>query len=325
MKKAIASVGLLALGAVGVNTARADWMAGTDKPWSLSGTLRGFYDDNYNTQPNGPNRVKSFGIEFAPGISINYSEGPTLIKASYNYSVKDYFARPGGQVDQAHDLELLLDHSFSERYKMEFTESFVDSQEPEVIAGPGTTTFPLRANSDNYRNTAGINFTAQVTPLLGLVVGYVNSIYDYTGSLPPSLVLAGVAPYKTSLNRVEQAVTLNSRWTIDPETIGIFGYTFQSVDYIGGGNLQPGLVPFETAKTRNNYTHDVYVGVEHSFRSDLSFSGRAGVQITDYYNEQNALGGGSGASDVGPYADLSLSYTYMENGSLTVGFRQAKK
>jgi hypothetical protein len=190
------------------------------------------------------------------------------------------------------------------------------------LQGSGATTFPLRANNDNYRNTAGLNFTAQITPLFGLMAGYANSVYDYTGSLPPSLI-GFIAPYKTSLNRIEQAVTLNTRWTIDPETVGIFGYTFNSVDYISGGNLNPGFA-FENAKTRNNYSHEIYVGVEHSFRSDLSFSGRAGVQISDYYNAQNAPGGGTGASDLGPFADLSLNYTYMENDTLTIGFRQAK-
>ena len=43
MKNVMASVGLIALGAVGVQNAHAQLSAGTDKPWSVSGTLRGFY------------------------------------------------------------------------------------------------------------------------------------------------------------------------------------------------------------------------------------------------------------------------------------------
>src|SRR5262249_45623385 len=53
MKKIVASVGLVALGASGVQTAFAqDFSADNSKPWSISATLRGFYDDNVNTWPN---------------------------------------------------------------------------------------------------------------------------------------------------------------------------------------------------------------------------------------------------------------------------------
>jgi hypothetical protein len=69
MKKVIASAGLLALGAVGVHDARADWAAGPDKPWSVSANLRGFYDDNINTQPDdAAGRQSSFGFILSPSI-----------------------------------------------------------------------------------------------------------------------------------------------------------------------------------------------------------------------------------------------------------------
>ncbi len=320
MKKVIASAGLLALGAVGVYSARADWAAGADKPWTISGTLRGFYDDNYNTQPNNtPGKQHTFGFEVSPRAAISWSDGPTSLSSSYTYSEKYYERRPGNKSDQSHDFELAFNHAFNERYKMDLEESFVDSQEPEVLSGGGPVTFPLRANGDNFRNTAAVNFNATVTRLLGIVVGYANTFYDYTAQPAP-----GTVSYGTALNRFEHQLTLNSRWTIDPETVGIFGYQFNYVDYTGHGSLQLPVFPYESPKTRNNYTHNIYVGVEHSFTSQLSFSGRAGIQISDYYNSQNAPGGRAGADDVGPFADLSLSYNYMENGSLTVGFRQAK-
>ena len=63
MKNMIASAGLATLSVVGVQTAHAQFLStGADKPWFVSGTLRGFYDDNYNTQPDGPFKLEIFGF-----------------------------------------------------------------------------------------------------------------------------------------------------------------------------------------------------------------------------------------------------------------------
>ena len=187
MKKVIASAGLLALGAVGIQSARADWAAGADKPWSISGTLRGFYDDNYNTAPSGPARVGSFGFEVRPSANYSYSAGPTTFKASYVYGLMYYGARVGNHIDQEHDFELSMNHNFNDRYALGVVESFVDAQDPQVLAGSSPISAPLRANGDNFHNAAAITFTAQVTKLLQMVLGYNNNFYDYTGNLPSAL------------------------------------------------------------------------------------------------------------------------------------------
>ncbi len=322
MKKVIASAGLLALGAVGVCSARADWAAGPDKPWNIQGTLRGFYDDNYNTQPNGSiGKDHSFGYEVRPQVSVNFANGPTTLSASYTYSLKYYEHRPGDKIDQSHDFEVALTHAFNERYKMDFEDSFVDSQEPEVLANGGPISAPVRANGDNFRNTAQANFNIGVTRLLSFVVGFANTFYDYTGN---PVGAPNQISYGTELNRFENQFTLNSRWAVQPETTLIFGYQFLDVDYLSVGSLQPAGFPYESPNVRNNYTHNIYGGIEHSFLPNLSFSGRAGIQISDYYNSKNIPGGDTGASDVGPFADLSLSYNYIDSGVLTVGFRQSK-
>jgi Putative beta-barrel porin 2 len=314
MKKVIASAGVLALGALSVQSVRADLTAGTDKPWSISGTLRGFYDDNYDTQPDGPARRGSYGIEVRPQATVAYSSGPTTINASYTYSDRYYISRPGDKNDQSHDFELTLLHSFNERFSVDALESFVDSQEPEVI--DSSLSFPLRANGDNLRNSASINLHAQATKLLGFVVGYANTFYDYT-AVTPGLNLPS---YGTELNRFEHLATLDSRWTINEETVGIFGYQFGAVDYLGHGSLAPGGFPYVSPESRNDDSHSVYIGVEHSLRSDLSVSVHAGIQYVDYYNSP----AGSNPSSLGPYVEASAQYTYMEGGLLTVGFRHSK-
>ncbi|HEX3800365.1 MAG TPA: outer membrane beta-barrel protein [Verrucomicrobiae bacterium] len=325
MKKVIASASLLAIGAVGVYSARADWAAGADKPWSVSATLRGFYDSNYNTEPNGSiGKRSSFGYEIRPQASVSWSDGPTTLSASYTYSLKYFEDRPGDKADQSHDVELAFTHAFDEHNKMDVEESFIVSQEPEVLAGGGAITLPVRANGDNIHNNFALNYDLGVSRLLSFVIGYANSYYDYTGALPPGTV--NTPSYATSLNRVEQTFTLNSRWMVQPETTFIAGYQLLWVDYLRGGNLTPGFVPpiQESPQLRNNFTHNLYLGVEHSFFPNLTFSGRAGVQISDYYNSDRLPTGNTGAASIGPFADLSLSYQYIDTGSLTVGFRQSR-
>src|ERR1700691_2740592 len=125
MKRAIASASLLALGAASA----AAQLITADKPWSISGSLRGFYDDNINTQPEGPGKVDSFGIEILPSASIKFDTGPTTLTGSFTYDNRYYFERRN--TDQSEDLEFFLNHNFSARYSVDFSESFVNAQEPE--------------------------------------------------------------------------------------------------------------------------------------------------------------------------------------------------
>ncbi|MDB6068625.1 MAG: hypothetical protein JWR26_4833 [Pedosphaera sp.] len=320
MKNVITSAGLIALGAVGVQTAHAQLTAGTEKPWSISGTLRGFYDDNYNTAPDGPSRVSSFGFELRPSAAFNFHNGPTTVNASYLYSYKYYEARPNNKADQSHDVELFLNHNFNERYAVDVSDSFVIAQEPELL--DRTLSFPLRSNGNNIRNTAAINFHAELTKLLGIVVGYANTFYDYEEN-------AGNTPTPTFpsqsalLDRMEHLVTFNTRWHIWTQTTGILGYQFGAVGYTSSESIFAPLLapnfPFVASDTRNNYSHYVYVGAEHTFRSDFSASGRVGIQYLDYYNSP----AGNSQTSLSPYVDLSMNYTYMDGGTFVLGFHYA--
>jgi Putative beta-barrel porin 2 len=317
MKKVIASAGLLALGAVGVHDAHADWAAGADKPWSVSGTLRGFYDDNINTLPNNdPNKVGSFGFEASPSFHTSLSSGPTTFTASYTYGVSYFSERTPNHFDQSHDLELFMNHSFNERYALDVEESFIDSQEPDVIEGGAI----ARANGDNFRNVIGFHFTDQATELLNLVFGYSNTFYDYTGDqsdFPP-----GSPTYGTLLDRFEHLVILNARYQVAEETTAVLGYNFGAVQYISGGAIDGFGSP---SISRNNFSHYFYAGVDHNFRSDLSLSARAGVQYVDYYDEDKSLApAGNAPSAWSPYASLSVNYTYMDGGIFTLGFIHTK-
>ncbi len=315
MNKVIASAGLLALGAVGVQTVQAQWTAGSDKSWSVSATLRGFYDDNYNTQPGGTNRVSSYGFEVRPSATWNVDLGPTTIDLSYVYTMRYYDARPNNKYDQDHDFEVLLNHNFNNLYSLDFSDSFVIDQEPEII--DPTLGTPTRANGNNIRNNAQINFHAELTPLLGMVLGYGNTFYSYDeNQTTPGVVLPSLSAL---LDRVEHRVTLDSQWHIWAETTAIFGYQFGAVDYTSGESISPPPQLLVASSTRNNYSHTVYAGVNHNFNPDLSLSARGGIQYLDYYD----VPPGNSQSALSPYASLSLNYAYMDGGSLAVGFTHA--
>ena len=138
MKKLLTSAGLVALGISSIQAAYAPALSQmeTAKPWSLSAALRGFYDDNYTTSVNGVKR-DSFGFEVSPSASLNLPLDQTFIGLSYEYSLRYYEDRRDNKYDQSHKFDGRLDHAFSERYKLELSDSFVIAQEPEVLAPAG--------------------------------------------------------------------------------------------------------------------------------------------------------------------------------------------
>ncbi|MBP9901519.1 MAG: outer membrane beta-barrel protein, partial [Verrucomicrobia bacterium] len=114
------------------------------------------------------------------------------------------------------------------------------------------------------------------------------------------------------LDRMENAVHLDSRWTLQPQTIGIVGYMFTQVGYTGDEviGFAPGPIMSDSRNSRGN---TVYVGVEHSFTPDLSGSLKGGVQVYDFYNDPNA------ETKTTPYVQGSLKYMYRPTSSVQAG------
>src|SRR4051794_7587584 len=117
MNKFAASVGIVALSATALHAASpALTSADGNKPWSVSATLRGFYDDNVNTLPT---KQSSFGFEVSPNIRGVWSPDPTLvISGSYLFSAKYYGHQPIGNSDKSaftHSFNAALQTAFSER------------------------------------------------------------------------------------------------------------------------------------------------------------------------------------------------------------------
>ena len=313
MKRIIVSAGLVALGAVGVQAAtHIPEFASVDgsKPWSISATLRGFYDDNPGTQPDGPNKQDSFGFQVVPAVSLSLPLGQTSVGLSYAYSLKYFENQPVGSdsnYDQTHMFNFGLDRAFSERYKLSVTDSFVIGQEPDALRSGHTFSTFQRIPGDNIVNFGTVTLNAQMTRLFGVEVGYANAFYDYDESGPGS--------YSATLDRIENLAHIDGRWQVFRETVGIVGYQYSQVDYTGdeviGGTV---LNPIIMSDFRNSRSHYVYVGAEHDFRADLSGSVRAGARYIDYYNDPES------DSEVSPYVQASLQYSYTTDSFARVGF-----
>ncbi|MFN7138679.1 MAG: outer membrane beta-barrel protein, partial [Limisphaerales bacterium] len=159
---------------------------------------------------------------------------------------------------------------------------------------------------------------AQLTPLLGTRLGYANNLYDFEQT--------GINSRSALLDRMEHMGIVNLRWQALQQTTGLLGYNFEAVNYTSNdpitypGGFLFGLFPvFTTAdpEVRNRHTHYFYVGADHTFTARLNGSVRVGGQYTEYYN----LPGNQ--NSIGPYADLSLAYTYLPGSYLQVGLRHA--
>jgi hypothetical protein len=331
MKKFVVSVGLVALGAA---TAHAQYAPGLtplemSKAWSLSADLRGFYDDNYLTLPKDL-RQSSWGTEVSPSAAVNHSVQDTLFSASYVYDWRWY--EDHSYTDQSHQFNARFEHEFSERYKLSLNESFVIAQEPTLI-DPQVISSPLLVEGNNVRNTAQADFTAELTKLLDLHLGYANTFYAYqqtagdvfgypfNPATGESVALGAAAPFQPSrsaaLDRMEQLATLDLRWKVTPDTTGVFGYQYGHVNYTSPEYIiYPDAAAGEKgylSNIRNDDEHFAFIGADESFTPDLNGSIRVGGEYLDYYNYHT--------SRLSPYVDANLTWHYTAQSSAQVGVK----
>ncbi len=281
------------------------------KPWSISASLRGFYDDNWNTANKALNPQHSFGGEISPAFSLNLPMEQTYIGLNARYTGRYYENRANNSWENEFQFGAVLNHQFSERFKLEFNDSFVYSQNPDVINAPNTAfATPLRSNQNSKRNSANINFTFGLTPTVSLVLGYGNNWYSYQQK--------GNASLSALLDRVEHNVPLSVRWQVKPSTTLIAGYAYGRTDYLSSEFLD--VAGTVAPKTRNSESHYGFLGVDHAFTETLSASVRGGAQYVMYPNAAaNAAG-----SSVSPYVDASLNWSYRPSAYVALGVRHSR-
>ena len=325
MKKIVASVGLIALGATSVQALDSGMVSDNGRFWSVSATLRGFYDDNINTipsnQPLPPGYSRgSTGWEVSPAVFLNFPLDQTSIGVSYVYDFKYYDNKPVNQdqyYDMTHVFNLAVNHAFSERYQVSVKDSFTIGQEPDTLRAGNTFNTFQRIPGNNTMNYGVINFSAQLTPLFGVEVGYANTLYDYAAN---EIFVDPVGNISASnaglLNTIDQTIHVDGRFQIQPQTIGVIGYQYRMMNYtenqpIGGNLFVPSSIIM--ADIRNVDANYIYGGLDHNFRPDLTGSFRVGGSYNDYYNN-------SSQNNWAPYALVSLRYTYNPGSYFELGF-----
>jgi len=316
MKKIVTSVGLVAVGASGLQAVNISGITDDSptKPWNASVSLRGFYDDNINTSSDGSKDM--LGMEVSPSIGFAMSWPQTKVAIGYTYSFKWYERKPQGNsenYDQTHEVNAALDHAFSERYKASLSDSLAIGQEPDVLRAGNTFATFQRISGYNLRNYGSAALTAQMTPLVALRPAYNNAYYNYAqnGGNADNPSTAGV------LNRIENAPSLDTLWTVTPTTFGVVGAQFREVDYTAGEEIGiTGNGETVTSGDKNFREYYVYVGADTTFRPDLTASVRVGGQYVDYFNDPN------GQNGWGPYAQASMRYIYQPKCYVEVGLTQ---
>jgi hypothetical protein len=336
MNKFVASVSLVALGAASVHAQSTTTgqnsaiSAPAPKWWNIGATIRGFYDDNANTQPTGSsNVVSTFGYDVSPTVGVSVGNQQTTFSARYTFDYL-YYEKPLGNTvgphgvtesttkhDMVHSFTAALDHAFSERYSVHLSDSFVIGQQPDALRAGNPIQVFQRIPGNNIVNAAGITFDGALTPLLGFELGYNNGLYDYAAD-----ELSG------PLNRMEQEAHADLRWTVAPQTVGILGYQFGDTIYTGTGpfanpfglNSTTNALPpsLSNIDVRDTISHTGYLGVDHTFLPNLVGSVRGGISYYDYYNDP------TDANGFGPYASLTLTYTYAPESSLNIGFQEGR-
>ena len=326
MKKFFVSIGLAAAGTASLQAAYAPGLNSMEstKLWSLSATLRGFYDDNYTTA-SGPNARSSSGFEVSPQFELNVPLQQTEIGLKYTYGLYYYQDREDlgeNPIDQTHQLDLYVDHAFTERVKATILDTFVVGQEPELLSQGESVSDPDRVEGNNIANYATFTLHNVWTRLLSTDLGYENGFHYYqqhdgTASDPS---LAGV------LNRDENTVWLNLNWQVMPETVALVGVQYGQVNYLANEPIAPAIfvlpsgpfIPERFSSDRDNRSYKGYVGVQQNILPNLVFAANVGIEYTDDYNDPLHK------TSLNPYAVASLTYTYAPGDYAQIGINHMR-
>jgi hypothetical protein len=324
MNKITRSAGIIALAAASVEAQNLAPAAGSQeatKPWSISATLRGFYDDNYATAPK-QNERDSFGFEVSPSASLNLIRDQTALGLNYVYSMRWYEDRDSidlPSADHAHQFNAKLSHAFTPRFKLDLSDSLVYAQEPELVESPSTgvpATF-LRGDGDVWRNFATGSFSAGITENITAVLAYDNEYFDYEEE--------GLNSRSALLDRIEHRGRANLRFVVLPQTVAVAGYQYEVIDYRSSDPIGIPVQGFGTYKAdeRNSTSHYFYGGVDQGITPTLNASLRAGAQYTEYndldvikqINPEIEEDGWS------PYVDANATWIYQPGSYAQLGVR----
>lgn len=298
MKKLIYAAGVLSLGGASLAVQAAE---GESKPWTVSLSTQGFYDNNINTQPNGDGKIGSWGIYVSPSVDYTKVWDASTLTLGASYGATYFFdiANAQGQDTlgsnwaQSASFDADFKHNFNPRVSLDIGDSFqVFQNASQVLMGQTG-----RIEGNNIANDGTINLSVELTPRFSTVIGYQNLLYKYEQD-----------QYAASLDRMENYGSLDLKYLVRPTTVALIGGKAGNVDYNSGLGLYVPGAPINSvlnpnADVRNNRTYFAYGGVEQSFSPNFTGSLKAGAQIQDWTNYDVD-------NQTNPYLDFSLTYAY---------------
>ncbi|HTR42769.1 MAG TPA: outer membrane beta-barrel protein [Pseudomonadales bacterium] len=318
MKKILVSAGLAAIGAAGLH---ADEYApdvtamDASRVWSVSGTLRGFYDSNYTTTPQSQ---YSWGFEVSPSISIIIPLQQTELGLRYTYGLYYYQARENqgaNPIDQTQNVNLWIDHAFTERWEGKVQDVFNYGQEPQLSATGG---LPYRVQSSYLQNIGTLSLHTEWSALFSTDLSYNNTLLQYEdnqGNISdPSL--AGF------LNQLDNGAFLNLNYQYLPDLSFLVGYQFTFNQYTAGQQIGYGQTPSDiyNSDSLNNYSQNFYLGGKYNANRNLDANVQIGATYVDNYNLPSFSTQSSTAWY--PYANIALTYTYLPGSYAQLGFTE---
>ena len=331
MKKLFVSAGLAAIGTASLqasSTYAPDITAmDASKLWTISGTLRGYYDDNYTTgHSDATGKRASWGFELSPQLSFIVPLQQTELGLRYTYGLyyyQDRENRGANPIDQSHEADLWIDHDFSERWEGKVEDTFVDSQEPQLTVTGSQ--FPYRTEGNNIDNTGVITVHTDWSLLFSTDLGYQNNYVQYQnhGTTIADFLAKGPS-YGGLFDEIGHLIWLNLNYEDQPNLTFLAGYLFGINNYIGNEPIALGPLAGEVyfSDSRDSYSHYLYIGAKYSITENLSATAEAGIQVSDNYNLPSFDTQGSWSYQ--PYAQIAATYTYLPGSYVQAGFTESE-
>lgn len=308
MKNILTTAGVAAVAVAGFSTTCGAQAITVDdsKWWQVSASLRGFYDDNYNTAPNDIAQ-ESFGFEVRPGFEAGHKGEQHIIKLTTIYSARWFEDRTDEEWDHTVIADLAGEYQFNESHAVRLNNTFSYTEEGLLLDAGSPVTTPLRSDASNLRNLANIRYAGQITPLVGLEVGYINTLYDFDQT--------GAGSFSALVDRLEHLIKGETRWTISRNLAGILGYWYESVNFTGDEFLNPALtVPGSpVSDDRNSYSHFIVAGGDYTVSPNCFISVRGGGQNVVYDNLPGS------PDDWNAFGDVNTTFEYAEDSFFRVG------
>ena len=148
------------------STGFADWAltppGDPHRNWATAVTVRGVYDDNFNTSAT--DRQSGFRLGSDIRLRAKVPIQRLFIALDYDYAV-DYprDIRLGG-INQTHNANLTVNYVFTPRLALGLSETFIKSLEPQLVQGPAAAPVTIVQAGNYIFDKADATISYALTP-----------------------------------------------------------------------------------------------------------------------------------------------------------------